>query len=177
MVEHGGAGADSSAVPTIAELLLAYRDRTGDSYADMSRKVRNEIHISRLQQLATAPPREFPKQPRTVELLAELLEVPITTIVLGFAAGLGIPVSHTGSMLERTLPPGTDSLTAEDREAIRAVTRALVDARTAAAHGGAEVVDLLRPPAPDLSSPALAARWGESEGRRRRQAQDDDADR
>lgn len=164
-------------MPTIAELLLAYRDRTGDSYADMSRKVRHELHISRLQQLATAPPKEFPKQPRTVELLAELLEVPVTTIVLGFAAGLGIPVSHTGSMLERTLPPGTDSLTAEDREAIRAVTRALVDARNQAApgKGGGKLVDLARPPQPDLSR--VAARRGESEGKRRRHEQDDDAGR
>lgn len=155
-------------MPTIAELLTSYRDRTGASYGDMARKVRDEIHISRLQQLATAPPKEFPKRARTVELLAELLEVPVATIVLGFAAGLGIPVRQDGSMLERTLPPGTDKLTDEDRAAIRAVTKALVQARSEPAGDAVEQL-----PADDYG---LAARRGTSEGRRLREQQDVDAE-
>lgn len=183
VVERGNAGSDSSAVPTIADLLTAYRDRTGDSYEDMARKVGDEISRSRMHQLTTRPPREFPKLPRTVERLADMLEVPVTTIVLAFAAGLGIPVTQTGTMLEVTLPAGTDTLTAEDREAIRHVTRALVDARrgfvqtatgSGKSHTVGELVDLARPPAPDLSR--VAARRGQSEGRRRRAAQDEHAE-
>lgn len=139
MVERRSNVSDASAVPTIAELLTAYRDRTGASYEDMARKVGDEINKSTMHKLTTRPPDQFPKLPRTVELLAQLLEVPVTTIVLAFAAGLGLPVSRAGSLLAETLPPGTDSLTPEDREAVRAVTKALVDARRQA------------PPAPDLS--------------------------
>lgn len=177
MVDRGDGDSDGSAVPTIAAMLTSYRDRTGHSYRDMARKVRDEMQGSRLQQLATSPPKAFPER-RTIELLSELLEVPTATVVLAFAAGLGIPVSQTGTMLERTLPPGTDALTAEDREAIRAVTRALVEARNEIAHGAGSgkseqvvhLADLARLPLPDLSR--VAARRGKSEGRRMREEQD-----
>lgn len=128
MVDHAGGTADGSAVPTIAELLTSYRDRTGYSYKDMARKVRDEIQGSRLQQLVVAPPKAFPER-RTIELLAELLEMPTATIVLACAAGMGIPVRDSSSELARTLPPGTDKLTVEDRDAIRTITRALIEAR------------------------------------------------
>jgi len=97
VVELPGGAPDGSGVPTIAELLLAYRDRTGTSYAEMSRKVGDEITAARMHQLATRPPGQFPKTPRVVELLARLLEVPVTTIVLGFAAGLGVLSHDVGS--------------------------------------------------------------------------------
>lgn len=161
-------------MPTIRDLLLAYKDRTGDSFEDMARKVNHGIHTSRFGILATEPPKSFPKHARTIELLAKLLDVPVTTIVLSFAASLGIPVTQSGTVLERTLPPGTDNLTAEDREAIRAVTRALVDARQ---HGGsAQPADVseLHPPRPDLSR--VAARRGKSRGRMIREEQDRDND-
>ncbi len=176
MVERGGSEPHSSGVPTIAELLLAYRDRTGASYAEMARKVGDELTPARMHQLTTEPPKQFPKLPRTVALLADMLEVPVTTVVLAFAAGLGIPVNSSDSLLALTLPPGTDDLTGEDRNAIVAVTRQLLDARKAARavpeHRG-ELIDLARPPAPDLSR--VAARRGQSGGRRLRDDQDRDA--
>ncbi|WP_100499399.1 hypothetical protein [Geodermatophilus chilensis] len=189
-------------MPTIAELLLAYRDRTGASYAEMARKVGDELTPSRMHQLATAPPQQFPKRARTVEALAELLEVPVTTIVLAFAAGLGIPVQQSGTVLEQTLPPGTDVLTDEDRQAVRGIVRALVRARRNAlvhhASGSGKTESLMRAaqaadadlalvvsdrpaegadPA-DVSAEdfALAARRGDSEGRRQREQQDRDAE-
>ena len=172
MVERVAGRGESDAVPTIAELLTAYRDRTGMSYRRMAQKVRDEIHGTRLQVLATEPPKEFPKNARTIEVLAELLEVPVATIVLAFAAGLGIPVRQGGTMLERTLPPGTDTLTAEDREAIRYVTRALVDARTVHRFiEGARQLEQAQP-----ADYGLAARRGDSEGRRLREQQDTDAE-
>jgi len=161
-------------VPTIAELLTSYRVRTGDSYEEMARKVGDEITRARMHQLTTTPPREFPKHARTIELLSELLEVPVTTTLLAFAASLGLPVAASGSMLSITLPPGTDNLDPGDVEAIRAVVRQLVQARTQVQAGNpGRVVDLVRE-TPDLSR--VAARHGESEGRRRAEQQDDDAD-
>jgi hypothetical protein len=132
VVEDDVQGAESSDVPTIASLLTAYRDRTGASYEEMSRRSGHVLSVARLQQLATTPPREFPKKTRTVAALAILLEVPESTIVLGFARSLGIPIRSTMPTLAVSLPPGTDDLMPEDRDAILAVVRQLVAARSAA---------------------------------------------
>jgi hypothetical protein len=197
MVERDSTGGDSPSVPTIADLLQEYRRLTGASYEAMSEVVNREITTGRLHQLATVPPKSFPRDAGTVQRLADLLQVPVATIVLAFAASLGLPVSQQGSHLSITLPPGTDSLEAKDVEAIRAVVRQLVEARNRAAHAGgsgeagelvqmatgrgkatsaiSRLPDLARPELPDLSR--VAARRGESEGRRRRQEQDEDADR
>lgn len=140
VVEVASRTGDSPLVPTITDLLQQYRDRTGDSYEDMARKVGNEITRARMHSLATAPPREFPKNTRTIELLADLLQMSIATIVLSFAAGLGLDVPDRQPLLAITLPPGTDNLTDRDRAAVRAVISSLVEARRAAG-----------PPALDLS--------------------------
>lgn len=154
-------------MPTIGELIQARMDSTGASYGDLSRKANHALGVQHLQKLVTQPIKEFPK-PRTVELLADLLELPATTIVLSFAAALGLPVSQAGPALANALPPGTDVLTGEDRDAVRVLLRQLVDARQRA---GGKLVDLARPPQPDLSR--VAARHGESVGRRLRQEQDE----
>lgn len=184
MVETSGGDRDSPGVPTIAELLLEYRRVTGASYEDMHRSVNREITTARFHQLATEPPASFPRNARTVQALADLLQVPVATIVLAFAASLGLPVSQQGSHLSITLPPGTDNLDADDVEAIRAVVRQLVEARNAVVHTGTgsgktealtgQLIDLARPPAPDLSR--VAARRGTSEGRRLRESQDAETD-
>lgn len=190
MVEVASSGGDSPRVPTIAELLLEHRRLTGDSYEAMSRSVDNAITAARLHKLATEPPRSFPREAETIQLLSSILQVPVATTVLAFAAALGLPVSQTGSILSITLPPGTDSLQPEDVKAVRAVIGQLVQARNAVVHhttgsGKTESVvtalrardgddDLARPPMPDMSQ--VAARHGESEGRRRAEEQDRDAE-
>lgn len=175
VVEGTGRGGDSAPVPTIADLLLEYRRLTGASYDDMSRSTNGAITHGRLHQLATEPPSSFPRNAATVQALADLLQVPVATIVLAFASSLGLPVAASGSMLSITLPPGTDNLDPGDVEAIRAVVRQLVQARTQEKSGNptGRVVDLVRE-VPDLSR--VAARHGESEGRRRHEEQDEDAD-
>ena len=182
MVEQGEERRDSSVVPTIAELISSYRDRTGTpSYEVMSRKVRGEITQGRLHQLHTSKPKSF-AEARTMEVLAELLEVPVATIVLAYAASLGIPVKDSSPELARTLPPGTEHLTVEDRDAIRAVTRALVNAR----RDEHSVIDAWQKDSdrPPITGPepatvhdyGLAARRGDSEGLRLREQQDLDAE-
>lgn len=167
MVERDQGGAQSSGVPTIAELLTAYRDRTGASYEEMARKVGDEINRSTMHKLATEPPKQFPKLARTVELLAQLLEVNVTTVVLAFAAGLGIPVSTSIPRLAQLLPPRADEVLSDrDRDAIIAMIRSLMEARNQSVH---ELVSADR----HLS---LAARHGESAGRRARAEQDRDAE-
>lgn len=125
-------------MPTISGLLLQYRDRTGASYDDMSRAIGEAISGGRLHQLATEPPSSFPRNPATVQHLADLLQVSVTTVLEAFAVSLGLRIDDR-SLLSITLPPGTDNLTDRDRAAVLAVIRQLVEARRA------------EPPRPDLS--------------------------
>jgi len=182
VVEQAGGRRDSSAVPTIAELITAYRDRTGTpSYEVMARKVRSELQPNRLHQLHTATPKSF-AEARTMELLAELLEVPVATIVLAYASSLGIPVKDSSTELARTLPPGTEKLTLEDRDAIRAIIKALIDARSdemaiiEAWQADTQQTSAADPEPAGQEDFGLAARRGTSEGRRLREQQDRDAE-
>lgn len=67
------------------------------------------------------------------------------------------------------LPPG---LTDRQREAVREVVRAMVE--PAGEQPGGQLVDLARPPLPDFTQ--VAARRGQSEGRRLREEQDEQAE-
>lgn len=148
MVDDSGRRRDSPLVPSIADLLTQYRDRTGASYDDMSRSVRGEITSAWFHKLTTSSPKSFPRDPGTLANLADLLQVSIPTILNAFAISLGLPVSDTASRLALTLPPGTDSLEPADVEAIRAVIRQLIAARNAAQHTHIAAHD---PVAPDMS--------------------------
>lgn len=118
-------------------------DETGDSYGDINRRSGDAISAQQVSKWLTKPIVEFPK-PRTLGALADLLQVPVTTIILAFAVSLGLPVRQAGTTLEVTLPPGTDVLTPEDRAAIRGVTAALVDARRQSLRPDLEKVQGLR---------------------------------
>lgn len=130
MVDDSRTGQDSLAVPTISELLAQYRDRTGASYDEMSRSVDSAITAAWFHRLTTSPPKSFPRDPATVKQLADLLEVSVTTILKAFAIALGLPVTQSKSMLLLTMPPGTDKLEPADVDALRAVIRQLVAARS-----------------------------------------------
>ena len=175
MVGKSAGGSHSSAVPTIRELLNEYRDRTGDSYDDMARRVDDAIGKQRLQQLATASPKRLPYEPKTIRALSQLLGVDTATVVLAFAADLGLPVERAGPALAHLLPQGTADLTRDDMDAVLHVVRQMVAVRQAATKADPAPVRELHPPKPDLSK--VAARRGESEGRRARKKQDEDSER
>lgn len=178
MVERQQGRREGLAVPTIGELITAYRDRTGASYRDIARKVRDEIHSSAIQKLVVQPPKSF-AEARTMELLAEALDLPVATVVLGYAASLGIPVRDTAPELARRLPAGAADLSTRDVDAIIAVVKRFIEARNEFFHGA-------RPETPgrpendpadiDPDDYGLAARRGTSEGRRLREQQDRDAE-
>lgn len=144
MVEDSGRRRDPPDVPDIAQLLIAYRDRTGESYETMAKRIGDAISDGRLHQLATKPLKNFP-EPRTVIALADLLGLSVSRVVLSLAVSLGIPVREYASALVNSLPPGTDNLTDRDQAAIVAVVRQLVAARRAAQ-------DRDEPTGPDLSA-------------------------
>lgn len=156
MVERGGPDADPAHVPSIAELLAQYKDRTGASYEDMARSIGEAVSGGRLHQLATKPQRNFP-DPETIRHLSDLLHVSVTTVLEAFAVSFGLRVEDR-PLLALTLPPGTDVLTDRDRAAILAVIRQFVEARR---------------PAPDPTPPDLAT----VEGLRLAEDVNDDANR
>lgn len=113
---------------------------------------------------------------RTLEAVADALRLKTTTIRAWAAAALGEEKPFV-------LPAEANRLTRRERDAVLAVVRAMLDpgeeqdtgapARPTPPKTG-QLVDLARPPQPDLSR--VAARHGESEGVRRRE-QDEDSDR
>lgn len=112
--------------------------------------------------MVTQPRKAFP-DPQTIVVLSDLLDLPVATILAGFAASLGLPVRQPGSALDVVMPPGTEELTVEDREAIRVITRALINARRAVDDPPmGDLVDLARPPQPDLSRVAARRRLRDS---------------
>lgn len=141
-------------MPTISELLVQYRDRTGASYDEMSRSVQGAITSAWFHKLTTSAPRSFPRDSATVQQLADLLQVSVTTILEAFAVSLGLPVAQSKSLLLLTLPPGTDTLEPADVDAIRAVIRQLVAARNSTPP---------TPPEPDFSKPVPGVRLAETE--------------
>lgn len=175
MVADNEARPNGDAVPGIRHLLQDYVDRTGDSDREMSRKVDSAITHQRFNQLRIQGADRLPYDNKTIPALSRLLQLPESTIVRGYLVDAGYPLEDTSSRLARSLPPGVESLSTQDVDSIVYVTRQLVAARQTAlvASEGAEVVEL-RPPAPDMTR--VAARRGQSEGKRLRKQQDEDAE-
>lgn len=104
---------------------------------------------------------------RTVQAFADAVRKPVTTIREWAAASLG----EVGPF---ELPADANRLTKREREAVLAVVRAMLDPVGPTNAEGGELVDLARPPQPDLDR--VAARRGKSEGRRLREEQDKPSD-
>lgn len=100
---------------------------------------------------------------RTMQAVADALRLPATTIREWAAASRGEEKPFE-------LPAEANRLTRRERDAVLAVVRAMLDPGEEPAETGGQLVDLARLPLPDLSR--VAARRGESEGRRLREEQD-----
>lgn len=148
-------------------------DARGASYGDLARRTDHALSAQNLHKLATEPRKAFP-DPRTLQVLSDLLDLPLATIVLACARAVGLEVRQAGTALDVVLPPGTDELTAEDREAVRVIVRALIDARRGGPPTSLRSVSDPTPPLPDFTR--VAARRGESEGQRLRREQDEAAE-
>jgi hypothetical protein len=101
----------------------------------------------------------------TMQAVADALRQNVTTVREWAAVNRG----ETSAFI---LPPEANRLSARERDAVLGVIRAMLDPGEEDAGGPrGQLVDLTRPPMPDLSR--VAARRGESEGRRLREEQDD----
>lgn len=124
-------------VPSLRDLIQSHADRTGESRRALGD--RSKIAHQTLGTWHAGTIKTFP-DPETIQAFADATHYTVQTVLLAAAKTVGLHVSHVGTQLTNSLPPGTDTLSPEDVDAIRAVVRQLVQARTAAT-----------PPKPDFS--------------------------
>lgn len=119
-------------MPTISELIERQRRDSGLSYREMAeRAARAGLHIKfqTIANLATTPPKEWPKKAETIQALAEGLDVPERLVVLAFACSFGLDVQRDESTLGSMLPAGTRHLDESVQRAVAAMVRSIVNAR------------------------------------------------
>lgn len=118
--------ADGDAVLNLRDLIRARIDERGWSFSDLERLSEGHLSRGRWHQLASGTRMtQFPEA-ETLILVADVLQIDVTTVVLAAAASLGVPVRPRGSDLAQLLPAGTDRLSEGTRDAILTIIRATV---------------------------------------------------
>ncbi len=119
------------------DLIRTGMQERGWSYSDLERASDRALTRGRWQQLGSGvPQRKFP-DPGSLTVIAEVLEVDITTVVIAAARSVGLDVSRRGADLSHLLPEHTERLSGRMRDAILSLIRAAV--AEAAADDGPEV--------------------------------------
>lgn len=127
MTDQAGNG---EAAPTLHQLVRSRMDEHGWSYTDLERRSARALSRGRWQQLGSgAQLKKFP-DPASLVVIAQVLEVDITTVVLAAARSLGLDARTQGTELSRLLPAGTELLSDRTRDAILATIRAAVSDAT-----------------------------------------------
>lgn len=109
----------------IDHIINRVRKTRGWSYRTLAERSNGIVSHQRWQQLGTAERlKEFP-EPRTITAMAEALDVDVTTVVLALGKTIGLDVRPSPAASD-LLPPEADLLTAEQREAIRVLIKAMV---------------------------------------------------
>lgn len=117
---------DGGEVLTLQQLIRARMDERGWSYGDLERISNHQLTKGRWQQLGSGTRQKSWPDPANVALIAEVLEVDVTTVVLAAAQSVGLDARRRGPDLAQLLPAGTDRLTERMRDAILAMIRAAV---------------------------------------------------
>jgi hypothetical protein len=113
-------------VLTLQQLIRARMDERGWTYADLERRSEERLTKGRWQQLGSgARQKSFP-EPASVRIMADVLEVDVTTVILSAAQSLGLDARRRGPDLAQLLPTGTDRLSERMRDAILTIIRAAV---------------------------------------------------
>lgn len=117
---------DPHDVPTLRDLIQRHTDRTGESrraLGDRSRIAHQTLGTWHAGTIQTFP------DPETIRKFAASTGYSEQTVLLAAAKTVGLRVTQAGTQLTNSLPPGTDNLSPEDVDAVRAIVRQLVDAR------------------------------------------------
>lgn len=125
MTDHDLTG-DGEQVLTLQQLIRARMDERGWSYGDLERRSDHRLTKGRWQQLGSGVRQRVFPEPPTIDVMAKVLEVDVTTVVLAAAQSLGLDARRRGPDLAQLLPTGTDRLSDRMREAILTLIRAAV---------------------------------------------------
>lgn len=132
---------EDGSAPTLRKLIRSRMVERGWSYADLERESGGALSRGRWQQLGSADAQHKFPHPESLRIIAQVLEIDVTSVVLAAARAVGLSVpAQTGDLADR-LPAGTERLSPTMRDAILGVVRAAVAATAAgpAAHGAAGV--------------------------------------
>lgn len=143
-VEQYPKSRDATDVPTIRELVRAALD-AGKTVRQLEIDSGGLVRFQTFQELSSHPPKQFPKRAATILGVAAALNLSESTVVLAYAAGLGIPV-HAGSTFALRLPPGVDNIELPLQDAILQLMRSALS--VGAGRGG--VTDERQHPVPDV---------------------------
>lgn len=123
MSENGPRANNDSALSLHALIRACMKER-GWSYSDLERASDRALTRGRWQQLGSgAAQRKFPG-PASLTVIAQVLEVDITTVVLAAARGVGLDVRSRGTDLGHLLPALTERLSERMRHAILSLVQA-----------------------------------------------------
>lgn len=123
--------AHGKSVLSLADLIRARMREHGWSYRDLERHSGRVLTRGRWQQLGSGGPQKKFPDPASLTAIAGALQLDITLVVLAAAQGVGLAVQHPGSDLARLLPPGTEQLSEQMRNAILTmISAAIAEAAT-----------------------------------------------
>lgn len=120
-------------VPTIKDLIRSALDG-GKTVRQLAEDSGQRVKFQTFQDLANHPPKQFPKDNKTITGMALALKVSETAVILAYAKGLGYVVT-TGSNLALRLPADVDRLSPEMQDAIISVARAALNASSKSVNG------------------------------------------
>jgi hypothetical protein len=111
---------------TLQQLIRSHMDARGWSYSDLERQSGHALSRGRWQQLGSGVQQKRFPDPASLSIIAQVLEVDVTTVVLAAAQAVGLDVGRAGGSLAHLLPPGTERLSERMRDALLMVIRASV---------------------------------------------------
>ena len=126
-MSEDGRNDDAFDMPTLAELITEQKQLRGFSYRDLEVRADSVITHQRWQQLGSGSRVKEFSEPATLRAMARALDVDEALVVLAMAKSIGLDVEVGGaqSALARMLPGSTRDLTAEQRNAIVGMVRAM----------------------------------------------------
>lgn len=117
--------ANTETVLTIGDLIRGALHE-GRSVRDLERDSEYRVKFQTFQELSNHPPRQFPKEVKTITGMAKALHVTETAVVLAYAQGLGVPIDGLNNTFALRLPAGVAAIEPEMQSAIINMARAAV---------------------------------------------------
>lgn len=129
---------DREPTQTLHQLIRTCMEDRGWSYTDLARRSGQALTRGRWQQLGSGVRQKNFPDPASLQVIAQVLEVDITTVVLGAAQAVGLDARLQGSAFADLLPGETGRLSPHMRDVILNLIRAAV-AETQADHHASDV--------------------------------------